>query len=138
MQSVEQVGSVTPSAIFVVILLRWLLDDPLRLRSASVHSWDVSSQLVVKVLLLWLLLLLVVTLIVVLAVSWLVTLHHHSLGFFFSVEDHQLFREVLVLHSQLFSDLDETSEAVNVIGALSVDILVHFESLIEKIHSSVA
>jgi hypothetical protein len=58
------------------------------------------------------------------------------LGFFLSVEDHELLREVLILEAEFLTDLNETSEAVNVIWSFSVDVLIDLESLVEEVHSS--
>lgn len=59
-------------------------------------------------------------------------------SFFFSVQDHKFLSELLVLHTELFSDLNEASEAIDVIRVLLVNVLVDLEGLIEQIHTAVA
>jgi hypothetical protein len=45
---------------------------------------------------------------------------------------------VLVFHAKFFSDLHESSETVDVVRVLGMDVFVDFQGLIEKIHSSIA
>lgn len=63
---------------------------------------------------------------------------HHSLGFFFSVEYHQFFTELLVRHTKLLSDLNKTSEAIDVVRVIVVDLFVNLKCFIKKIHPAVA
>ena len=66
------------------------------------------------------------------------TAHHNAFCFLFTVEDHQLFGEVLVLHTELLTDLDETTEAVDVIRVLSMNVFIDLEGLVEQVHAAVA
>lgn len=63
---------------------------------------------------------------------------HHSLGLLLSIEDHQLLTELLVRHAKLLSNLDKASKAIDVIRVIVMDLLVHLECLVEKIHPAVA
>jgi len=63
---------------------------------------------------------------------------HHSLGLFLPVENHQLLAELLIWHTKFLPDLDQASEAIDVVGVIVVDFLVHFKCLIKQIHPSVA
>ena len=69
---------------------------------------------------------------------WVLCVLVLTLGFFITIESHQLLTEVRVLHSKLLADLNEASQAVNIILVLLVDLFVDLESLVEEIHSSVA
>jgi len=60
------------------------------------------------------------------------------LRFFFTVKHHEFFTELLVLHAEIFSNLDETTEAVHVIGVLFIDFFVDTESFVEEVHAAVA
>ena len=60
------------------------------------------------------------------------------LRFLFTIQHRELFLFFIVLQAKLTPDRNETSQTVNVILVLLVDLLVDLESLLEKIHSSVA
>ena len=45
-------------------------------------------------------------------------------SFLLSVQDHQLLCKLLVLHSEFLPDLDEASEAVDIVRVLLVNILI--------------
>ena len=64
--------------------------------------------------------------------------HHDPLGLLLTVEDHEFFGEVLVLHAQLLPNLHQSTETVYVIRVLLVDIFVDLEGLVEEVHASVA
>lgn len=66
------------------------------------------------------------------------TSHHDALGLLLTIEDHQLLREVLILHAQLLADLNQPTETVNVVWVFSMNVLVDLESLIEEVHAAVA
>ena len=47
-----------------------------------------------------------------------------AFGFFFSVQNHQLFTELGVFHTKLFSNLNEASKAVDVILVVLIDVFI--------------
>lgn len=59
-------------------------------------------------------------------------------GFFLSIKDHKLLGEVLILHSKLLSDLDESSQAVKVILIVFIDFLVNLKGFVKEVHPSIA
>lgn len=63
---------------------------------------------------------------------------HHSLGFFFSVEHHQLLTELLVRHTEFLSDLNKTSKTIDVVRVIIVDLFVNLKCLVKEIHPAVA
>jgi len=67
-----------------------------------------------------------------------ITRVHHSLGLFFSVKNHELFTELLIWHSEFFSDLDKTSQAIDVVRVLSMDVFINFQGFVKQIHPSEA
>lgn len=58
--------------------------------------------------------------------------------FILSVQNHQLLSELLILHAELLPDLDEASQAINILGILIINVLVDFQGLVEQVHSTVA
>ena len=129
--SVQQVPSSTPTFVFIILLSCRHLSDLLWLWNVS-HVWhlrlerclvvvaEALSSLVVGILLI------------------LVSAMHKSFGFFLSVENHQLFGELLVGHTELFANLNESTEAVDVIRVFGVNLLVDLEGIIKQINPSVA
>lgn len=61
-----------------------------------------------------------------------------ALRFLLTVEHGKLFLELVVLHTKLATDGNETAQAVNVILVLLVDLFVDLKGLIEEVHASVA
>jgi hypothetical protein len=45
---------------------------------------------------------------------------------------------MLILHTELLADLNETTKAINVVWVLSMNIFVDFKGFIEKVHAAVA
>ena len=108
--------------------------------SDSAHVWslwlEVVSLLIALVILSWSA---IPSKVLLSTVSLILhTSLHHSLGFFFSVKDHQLLAELLVRHAELLSDLNETSETVDVVRMVVVDLLIDLERLIEEVHPAIA
>jgi hypothetical protein len=60
-----------------------------------------------------------------------------TLRLLFSIHNHQLLTELSVFHAELLSDLDETSEAVDVVLVVLVDVFVHLEGFVKQVHPSV-
>lgn len=101
-----------------------------------VHVWHIrgllgSTSTHVLVLLLLLLLLLLVGLRVLLVLVL-------AASFFLTVEHHQLLGILLVLHAKLLTDLDKTTQTVNVVRVLLIDLLVNLKGFVEQVHAAVA
>ena len=60
------------------------------------------------------------------------------LCFLFTVQEGELLLELVEFHAKLAANGDETSQAIDVVRVLLIDLLVHLQCLIEKVHSSVA
>ena len=61
-----------------------------------------------------------------------------SLSLLFTIKHRKLLLELVVFHTKLTSDGNESAQAIDVILILFVDLLVHLQSLVEEVHSSVA
>ena len=61
-----------------------------------------------------------------------------ALGFFLTIKHGQLLLELVVLHAKFTSDRHKTTQAVNIVLILLVNLFIDFEGLIEEVHSSVA
>ena len=73
------------------------------------------------------------TLVVLLVLGVLVL----PLGLFLSIQHGQLLLKLVVFHAELAPDRDETAQAVDIVLVVLVDLLVHLQSLIEKVHSAI-
>lgn len=60
------------------------------------------------------------------------------LGFFFTVKHHEFLTELLVLHAEILSNLDETTEAVHVVRVFFINFFVDSESFVEEVHAAIA
>ena len=60
------------------------------------------------------------------------------LGFLFTVKHGEALLELVKLHTELATDGDKTTEAIDVVLVLLINFLVHLERLIEQVHASVA
>ena len=61
-----------------------------------------------------------------------------SLGLLLTIEHGELLLELVVLHAKFTTDRHETTQAVNIVLILLVNLLIDLEGLIKQVHASVA